>query len=118
MNSFDEENHDCSDESDEELPPKRIALHQTSVPRYHKVGFPRSIAISFFVVVFLFFCCRLYCCRGLKKFQCCYFLKEFHEICLLGKGEFGSVHKCLNRLDGCTYAVKKSLMPVAGSPNE
>jgi len=79
LNSFDEEVHEASDESDEELPPKRIALHQTSVPRYHK---------------------------------------EFHEICLIGKGEFGSVHKCLNRLDGCTYAVKKSLMPVAGSPNE
>ena len=54
----------------------------------------------------------------LKIFNGYYFLKEFHEICLLGKGEFGSVHKCLNRLDGCTYAVKKSLMPVAGSPNE
>ncbi|XP_046657333.1 wee1-like protein kinase [Daphnia pulicaria] len=79
VNSFDEEVHEATDESDEELPPKRIALHQTSVPRYHK---------------------------------------EFHEICLIGKGEFGSVHKCLNRLDGCTYAVKKSLMPVAGSPNE
>ncbi|KAK4012839.1 hypothetical protein OUZ56_025093 [Daphnia magna] len=79
VNSFDEEVHEATDESDEEMPPKRIALHQTSVPRYHK---------------------------------------EFHEICLIGKGEFGSVHKCLNRLDGCTYAVKKSLMPVAGSPNE
>ena len=81
LNSFDEDIHEenASEDSDEELPPKRIALNQTSVPRYHK---------------------------------------EFHEISLLGKGEFGSVHKCLNRLDGCVYAVKKSLMPVAGSPNE
>ena len=40
LNSFDEEVHEASDESDEELPPKRIALHQTSVPRYHKVFNP------------------------------------------------------------------------------
>lgn len=72
-------NFDTDGSDAEELPPKRIALHQTSVPRYNK---------------------------------------EFHEICLLGQGQFGSVHKCTNRLDGCVYAVKKSLMPVAGSNNE
>lgn len=38
--------------------------------------------------------------------------KEFHEICLLGSGEFGSVYKCLNRLDGCLYAIKKNIKPV------
>ncbi|XP_011641526.1 wee1-like protein kinase [Pogonomyrmex barbatus] len=44
--------------------------------------------------------------------------KEFHELGLIGVGEFGSVFKCINRLDGCTYAIKKSIKPVAGSINE
>ncbi|XP_012539238.1 wee1-like protein kinase 2 isoform X2 [Monomorium pharaonis] len=44
--------------------------------------------------------------------------KEFHELGLIGTGEFGSVYKCINRLDGCTYAIKKSLKPVAGSISE
>lgn len=41
--------------------------------------------------------------------------KEFHEVCLIGSGQFGSVYKCINRLDGLAYAVKKSIRPVAGS---
>ncbi|KAH9502396.1 hypothetical protein Btru_075575 [Bulinus truncatus] len=32
---------------------------------------------------------------------------EFQELCLLGKGGFGSVYKAKNYLDGCEYAVKK-----------
>ena len=44
--------------------------------------------------------------------------QEFLELGLIGSGEFGSVYKCINRLDGCTYAIKKSLKPVAGSVNE
>jgi wee1-like protein kinase len=44
--------------------------------------------------------------------------KEFHELGLIGTGEFGSVHKCINRLDGCTYAIKRSIKPVASSINE
>ncbi|XP_033332534.1 wee1-like protein kinase [Megalopta genalis] len=44
--------------------------------------------------------------------------QEFHELGLIGIGEFGSVYKCINRLDGCTYAIKKSIKPVAGSINE
>lgn len=41
--------------------------------------------------------------------------KEFLELSLIGVGEFGLVYHCLNRLDGCEYAVKKSIKPVAGS---
>jgi wee1-like protein kinase len=44
--------------------------------------------------------------------------KEFIEIALLGTGEFGKVYQCLNRLDGCVYAIKKSIKPVAGSAFE
>jgi wee1-like protein kinase len=44
--------------------------------------------------------------------------KEFVEVRLVGAGEFGSVHECINRLDGCRYAVKKSIDPIAGSANE
>ncbi|KAL4232591.1 Mitosis inhibitor protein kinase wee1 [Mactra antiquata] len=44
--------------------------------------------------------------------------EEFHEVCKLGDGAFGSVFKCVHRLDGCTYAIKKSKTPVAGSAYE
>ena len=44
--------------------------------------------------------------------------KEFVEVNLIGLGEFGFVYKCLNRLDGCIYAIKKSIKPVAGSSFE
>ncbi|KAJ9594959.1 hypothetical protein L9F63_013743, partial [Diploptera punctata] len=37
------------------------------------------------------------------------YFKEFLEVRLIGTGEFGSVYECINRLDGCTYAVKKAL---------
>jgi wee1-like protein kinase len=37
---------------------------------------------------------------------------------LVGAGEFGKVLECVNRLDGCTYAVKKSIDPVASTANE
>ncbi|XP_022906291.1 wee1-like protein kinase [Onthophagus taurus] len=40
---------------------------------------------------------------------------EFIEVDLIGEGEFGSVYKCINRMDGCEYAIKKSSKPVAGS---
>lgn len=41
--------------------------------------------------------------------------KEFIQLKLIGEGEFGVVYKCLNRLDGVYYAIKKSIKPVAGS---
>jgi Protein kinase domain len=44
--------------------------------------------------------------------------KEFMEMKLLGIGEFGLVYQCLNRLDGCIYAIKRSIKPVAGSSFE
>ncbi|GAB0099287.1 Wee1-like protein kinase [Sergentomyia squamirostris] len=44
--------------------------------------------------------------------------REFVQLSLIGAGEFGDVFKCLNRLDGCTYAIKKSKKPIAGSACE
>ena len=44
--------------------------------------------------------------------------QEFHEVCKLGAGEFGDVFKCINRLDGCTYAIKRSKQAIAGSALE
>uniref|UniRef100_T1JB71 Wee1-like protein kinase n=2 Tax=Strigamia maritima TaxID=126957 RepID=T1JB71_STRMM len=43
---------------------------------------------------------------------------EFYELCLIGSGEFGSVYKCINRIDGCIYALKKSLQPISGCMDE
>jgi wee1-like protein kinase len=44
--------------------------------------------------------------------------QEFHEVRLIGTGEFGSAYECINRLDGCTYALKKSIKPLAGSGSQ
>lgn len=44
--------------------------------------------------------------------------EEFHVVCNIGDGQFGSVYKCVNRMDGCTYAIKRSKVPVAGSAFE
>ncbi|GFX85446.1 wee1-like protein kinase [Trichonephila clavipes] len=43
---------------------------------------------------------------------------EFHEICEIGSGMFGSVYQCVNRLDGCVYAIKKSRKPLKGTSDE
>lgn len=43
---------------------------------------------------------------------------EFLELEQIGQGEFGGVYKCRHRLDGCIYAIKKSLKPVSGSVYE
>ncbi|XP_075530447.1 wee1 kinase [Dermacentor variabilis] len=43
---------------------------------------------------------------------------EFLELAEVGSGEFGSVYKCLHRLDGCIYAIKKSRKPMRGTQDE
>ncbi|XP_037370523.1 wee1-like protein kinase 2 [Talpa occidentalis] len=44
--------------------------------------------------------------------------KEFLEVEKIGVGQFGTVYKCIKRLDGCVYAIKRSTEPFAGLSNE
>ncbi|XP_007950970.1 wee1-like protein kinase 2 [Orycteropus afer afer] len=44
--------------------------------------------------------------------------KEFLEVEKIGVGEFGTVYKCVKRLDGCVYAIKRSTKPFTGFSDE
>lgn len=44
--------------------------------------------------------------------------KEFMEVEKIGVGEFGTVYKCIKRLDGCVYAIKRSTQSFAELSNE
>jgi len=55
---------------------------------------------------------------SLRQINTTRFDEEFHILETVGNGQFGVVFKCLNRMDGCVYAVKKSRFPVAGSSYE
>ncbi|KAI1301606.1 Wee1-like protein kinase [Halotydeus destructor] len=46
------------------------------------------------------------------------YLSDFLQLEEIGHGEFGTVFKCLNRVDGCIYAIKKSRKPTKGCPSE
>ncbi|XP_054419896.1 wee1-like protein kinase 2 [Pteronotus mesoamericanus] len=44
--------------------------------------------------------------------------KEFMEVEKIGVGEFGTVYKCIKRLDGCVYAIKRSTESFTDLSNE
>ena len=46
------------------------------------------------------------------------YTQDFMEVEKLGSGHFGSVFKCINRLDGCIYALKKRPRPIKGTSFE
>ncbi|XP_054716934.1 wee1-like protein kinase [Uloborus diversus] len=54
----------------------------------------------------------------LKEKNMSRYKSEFLELEEIGSGEFGSVFRCINRLDGCEYAIKKSRKPLKGTSNE
>ena len=46
------------------------------------------------------------------------FHQEFEQVGELGAGEFGTVLKCKNRLDGTMYAIKRSKKKITGMADE
>lgn len=97
-----EEDNKVDEEGDENVEilqaPKRLALQDTNISRYEKEFLEISL-----IGWYIYDICLLT--------DCCIFLLNYFA----GIGEFGLVYQCLNRLDGCIYAIKKSIKPVAGS---
>lgn len=104
INSTDDEliGDTCATEEEWQAP-KRMALHEANIPRYVKEFVELSLIGRF---------CAIQATHRIFRLI---ILCAIFTVCFLGEGEFGAAYKCLNRLDGCIYAIKKSIKPVAGS---
>ncbi|KAG8271535.1 Mitosis inhibitor protein kinase wee1 [Homalodisca vitripennis] len=54
----------------------------------------------------------------LSEFNVSRFNEEFVQLKEIGKGVHGCVFKCLNRMNGCLYAIKRTIKPVRSSLEE